>query len=264
MTIKTIYKNNDNDGVIEVTEFEGVRSLNFGSFAIQSAMSLKYPDKLELDYAKAMMSWLLFYEIGSDDILLMGLGGGSLAKYMIKELPYSRVEAIEYRSLVADVAHDYFDLPYNSRLNVVIDDGAHYVRERLNMQLDFYHIIMLDAYDSEGMAKSLSNLEFFTMCKLLLKKNGILVVDLWNNKTQFTELFSLLGGLFEGRILFLPVEGTVNIIGLFFNKDFPIHSHKFLKKRAIQLEKKLNLPFKRFFNDFIKHNPNFIKNIIDS
>ena len=56
----------------------------------------------------------------------------------------------------------------------------------------------------------------------------------------------------------------MNVIGLFFNKDFPIHSHKFLKKRAIQLEKKLNLPFKRFFNDFIKHNPNFIKNIIDS
>jgi hypothetical protein len=62
----------------------------------------------------------------------------------------------------------------------------------------------------------------------------------------------------------LPVEGTVNLIGLFFNKDFPIHSHKFLKKRAIQLEKKLNLPFKRFFNDLIRHNPNFIKNIIDS
>ena len=109
MTIKTIYKNNDSDGVIEVTEFEGIRSLHFGSFAIQSAMSLKDRDKLELDYAKAMMSWLLFYEISSDDILLMGLGGGSLAKYMIKELPYCRVEAVEYRSLVADVAHDYFD-----------------------------------------------------------------------------------------------------------------------------------------------------------
>ena len=145
---------------------------------------------------------------------------------------------------------------------ILIDDGAHYVRERLNMQLDFYHIIMLDAYDSQGMAKSLSSLEFFTMCKLILKKNGILVVDLWNNKKQFTELFGLLGGLFEGRLLLLPVEGTVNVIGLFFNQDFPIHSLKFLKKRAIQLEKKHQLPFKNFLNNFIKYNPNFIEKVI--
>ncbi|MDQ5939484.1 MAG: Polyamine aminopropyltransferase [Pseudomonadota bacterium] len=261
MTTKMIYQTQDHEGAIEVTDLNGVRSLHFGSFAQQSAMSLSKPDKLQLDYAIAMMSWLLFDEIDNDDILLMGLGGGSLAKYMLKELPHCRVEAVEYRSQVAEVAHAYFELPRDPRLNVVIDDGAHYMRERLTMQRNFYRIIMLDAYDSQGMAASLCNIDFFSMCKMMLKKEGILVVDLWNNGTQFKELFSWIGGLFEGKLLLLPVEGTVNVIGLFFNEDFPLYSRKLLQKRAIQLEKKYDLPFKRFLKDFIKHNPNFIDSV---
>ena len=256
-----IYQTKDQDGDIEVSELDGVRSLHFGSFAQQSAMSLKHPDQLELEYAKAMMSWLLFHEIGNDDILLMGLGGGSLAKYILKHFPACRVEAVEYRAAVAEVAHDYFELPRDLRLNIVIDDGAHYARERLNMQREFYQIIMLDAYDSQGIAESLCNVEFFAMCKALLKKEGILVVDLWNNKTQFEQLFSWLGGLFEAKLLLLPVDGTVNVIAMFFHKDTPVYSRIALKKRAIQLEKKYKLPFKRYLKELIMYNPNFIDNV---
>jgi spermidine synthase len=261
MTLKMIYQTKDQDGDIEVSELDGVRSLHFGSFAQQSAMSLKNPDQLELEYAKAMMSWLLFHEIGNDDILLMGLGGGSLAKYILNHFPECRVEAVEYRAAVAEVAHDYFELPRDARLNIVIDDGAHYARERINMQREFYQIIMLDAFDSQGIAESLCNIEFFAMCKTLLKKEGILVVDLWNNKIQFKQLFSWLGGLFEAKLLLLPVHGTVNVIAIFFHKDTPIYSRNALKKRAIQLEKKYQLPFKRYLKEFIAYNPNFIDNV---
>ena len=261
MTSTLIFQTEDNDGVIDVSELNGVRSLHFGSFAQQSAMSLKTPDQLQLDYAKAMMSWLLFYEIGNDDILLMGLGGGSLAKYMLKQFPDCRVEAVEYRAKVAEVAHDYFDLPHDSRLNVVIDDGAHYVRERLNLQREFYSVIMLDAFDSQGMAESLCHLEFFATCKAMLKKDGILVVDLWNNNEQFTQLFSWLGSLFEAKLLFLPVHEMVNVIGLFFHEDTPIYSRKALQKRAVQLEKTYQLPFKKFLKDLIAYNPNFIDHV---
>lgn len=256
-----IYQTKDQDGDIEVSELGGVRSLHFGSFAQQSAMSLKHPDQLELEYAKAMMSWLLFHELGNDDILLMGLGGGSLAKYILNHFPECRVEAVEYRAAVAEVAHDYFELPRDLRLNIVIDDGAHYARERLNMQREFYQIIMLDAYDSQGIAESLCNVEFFAMCKTLLKKEGILVVDLWNNKTQFEQLFSWLGGLFEAKLLLLPVDGTVNVIAMFFHNDTPVYSRIALKKRAIQLEKKYKLPFKRYLKELIMYNPNFIDNV---
>lgn len=261
MTSQLIFHIEDDNGSIEVKEADSVRSLYFGSFAQQSAMSLKNPDQLHLAYTKAMMSWLLFQEMGNDDVLLIGLGGGSLAKYLLKHFPDCRVEVVEYRKAVADVAHDYFGLPHDNRLNVVIDDGARYVREWSGLQREFYSLIMLDAFDSQGMAEALCNLEFFIACKSMLKKNGILVVDLWNTNEQFTQLFSWLGRLFEAKLLFLPVQGMVNVIGLFFHEDTPIYSRKVLQKRAVQLEKKYRLPFKQFLKDLIAYNPNFIDNV---
>ena len=264
MTLQMIHQTEDQDGIIEVSEENGIRSLHFGSFAQQSAMQLKNPDQLHLAYTKAMMSWLLFKDVGDDDILLMGLGGGSLAKYLLQHFPNCRVEAVEYRAAVAEIAHDYFELPRDTRLNVVIDDGAHYARERLNLQREFYSVIMLDAFDSQGMAESLCNLEFFAACQTMLKKDGILVVDLWNTTEQFTQLFSWLGRLFEAKLLFLPVHGMVNVIGLFFHENTPVYSRKALQKRAIQLEKTYRLPFKQFLKDLIAYNPNFIDYTISS
>ncbi len=261
MTTQLIYQIEDTDGIIEVKETDGLRSLHFNSEPFQSAMSLKQPDKLHLDYAKAMMSYLLFSDIGNDDILLVGLGGGSLAKYILKHFPDCRVEAVEYRAAVAEIAHDYFELPRDSRLNVVIDDGARYVKDRLNLQRELYSVIMLDAFDSKGMAESLCNPQFFAACQAMLKKDGILVVDLWNTTEQFKQLFSWLGSLFNAKLLFLPIHGMVNVIGLFFHEDTPMYSQKALKKRAIQLEKTHGLPFKQFLKELITSNPNFIDKV---
>ncbi len=258
MTQKIIYQTEDEHGIIEVKEVNTVRSLYFNSNAQQSAISLKNPDALHLAYARSMVSWLLFKEIRDDDILLMGLGGGSLAKFLLHHFPNCQIEVIEYRKTVVDIAHNYFDLPRDLRLNVVVDDGARYVKERINLQREFYDIMMLDAFDATGMAESLCNVEFFTQCKAMLKPNGILVVDLWNNKDQFEQLFRWLGKLFQAKLLFLPVHGMINVIGLFFNDETPIYQLPDLRKRAMQLEKQYRLPFKQFLKDLIQHNPNFI------
>lgn len=260
MTEHIIYQIEDENGSIEVKDYEGVRSLYFGSFAQQSAMSLKNPDALYLAYTKAMMSSLLFNDI-EDDVLLIGLGGGSLAKYLLQNFQKCRLEVVEHRQAVAEIAHDYFDLPHDSRLNIVIDDGAHYVRERESLQREFYSLIMLDVFDSQGMAQEICNLEFFTACQKMLKKDGILIINLWNTNEQFKQLFSWLGSLFNAKLLFLPVDGVVNVNGLFFHEDTPIYSRRELQRRAIKFERIYHLPFKQFFKDLIAYNPNFIDRV---
>jgi spermidine synthase len=261
MTENSIYQIQDNDGSIQVKEQNGFRTLHFDSEPTQSAMSLEKPDELQLDYAKAMMSFLLFKELEDDDFLLMGLGGGSIAKFVLQNFPQCRIEAVEYRAEVAEIAHDYFALPREKNLNVVIDCGAHYALERCELQKEFYSVIMLDAFDATGMATALCNPEFFAACKAMLKKDGILVVDLWNATEQFKQLISWIGSLFEAKLLFLPVDGVVNVIGLFFNENTPIYSRRELQRRAIKLEKIYNLPFKQFLKDLIKTNPNFIDRV---
>ena len=45
----------DEQGLLEVVEAYGVRSLHFGSAARQSTMSLAEPERLEMPYLRAML-----------------------------------------------------------------------------------------------------------------------------------------------------------------------------------------------------------------
>ena len=50
----------DAEGLVEVVETHGVRSLHFGSSPRQSAMALDEPDRLELSYVRAMLAGLVY------------------------------------------------------------------------------------------------------------------------------------------------------------------------------------------------------------
>ena len=94
---RVIHESYDDDGVLEVVELDGVRSLHFGSFPRQSSMLLVKPDKLYLEYVRAMTSWLLFKPTLDSEALIIGLGGGSLAKHLLHHFPECRLKAVEYR-----------------------------------------------------------------------------------------------------------------------------------------------------------------------
>jgi spermidine synthase len=121
---RLIHESHDDDGIIEVIERNGVRSLHFGSYPRQSSMLLADPDRLELDYVRAMTSWLLFKPTLDDDALIVGLGGGSLTRHLLQNFPECRLKAVEYRKSVVKIARSYFGLPLDSRLKIIVDDGG--------------------------------------------------------------------------------------------------------------------------------------------
>ena len=83
-------KRREGDEGLEVVEERGMRVLHLGSQAIQSAMRLTRPWDLELAYTRAMMGFLLFNST-PQDVLMIGLGGGSLAKFIRKQRPRTRI-----------------------------------------------------------------------------------------------------------------------------------------------------------------------------
>jgi spermidine synthase len=114
------------------------------------------------------------------------------------------------------------------------------------------------------MASSISNHAFFDACKALLKKNGMLVINLWGGTSNplFQQVALWLGRTFDWRVLFLPVKGRGNIIGLAFNEDVPLHSIKDLRTRAIVLEQLYQIEFISYLKDIAKHNSSVINNSI--
>jgi spermidine synthase len=262
---RVIHESHDDDGILEVIDCDGVRSLHFGSSPRQSSMLLAEPDKLQLDYVRAMTSWLLFKPT-LDEALIIGLGGGSLTKHLLHHFPECRLKAVEYRSSVVKIARSHFGLPLDPRLKVIIDDGANYVNHRTESQAEQYSLMFIDAFDHEGMAPSICNHAFFDACKLLLKNDGMLVINLWGgiNRPLFQQVAQWLGRTFDWRILFLPVKGRGNIIGLVFNEKAPLYAIKDLRARAITLEQLYQIEFISYLKEIIKHNSSVINNSIKS
>src|SRR6266568_8525754 len=95
---------------VEIVEEGGVRLLQIGGNAIQSAMRLDAPDRIELDYVRAMMAFLLFRP-DPRDVLMVGLGGGSMARFIHQRMRQTRVTVVEINPGVVAMARRYFHFP---------------------------------------------------------------------------------------------------------------------------------------------------------
>lgn len=259
-----VYQSHDDDGFIEVVERDGVRSLHFGTSPRQSSMYLREPDRLALEYVRAMTSWLLFKDIDDDELLVVGLGGGSITKFLLRHFTECRIKVIEARSGVVKIARSHFGLPLDPRLKIIVDDGGQYLRQRADSHRQRFGVAIVDAFDHEGMAESTCNKAFFEACQAVLKKDGILAVNLWGGtgNALFQQVALWLGLVFDWRILFLPVQGRSNIIGLAFNEAVPKPTLLALRQRAEALEQHYQIEFALFLKELKRHNSSTIEQII--
>ena len=114
---------------VDISEEAGVRYLHFGSDWVQGAMRIARPWALELSYTREMMAGLLLRptNLWPRSALLVGLGAGSLAKFIYRNLPDCRITIIEINPQIEFIARQYFKLPDDPRrLDVVIGCGADY------------------------------------------------------------------------------------------------------------------------------------------
>ncbi|MFI3197675.1 MAG: spermine synthase [Methylococcaceae bacterium] len=259
-----IHESHDDEGILEVIDRKGVRSLHFGSYPRQSSMLLADPYRLELDYVRAMASWLLFKPTLADDALIIGLGGGSLTKHLLQHFPDCRLKAVEFRKSVVKIARSHFGLPLDHRLKIIVDDGGDYIRQRAEPYREHYSLLFIDAFDHEGMATSICNEAFFDACRALLKKEGIMVINLWGgtHNPEFQQVSQWLARVFNWQVLFLPVRDRGNIIALAFNNYTPVFSMKELRTIALDLEQHYQIEFPTFLKDLKKHNASTFSQVI--
>ena len=171
-------------------------------------MRISRPWDLELAYTRAMMAYLLFHPT-PDTVLMVGLGGGSLAKFIRKHRPATRITAVEIDDRVITAARAHFELPPDdATLQVIEADGALYMRQHPASA----DIILLDGFDGGNQVEALATETFYAACRRALQPGGILVVNLWGRDTHFTEYFARLVRTFEGRVAWLSIMGKTNVV----------------------------------------------------
>lgn len=258
-----IHQSHDEDGLIEVVDNSGIRSLHFGNATRQSSLVLSEPNTLHSRYAQAIMSWLLFRP-PVEKALMIGLGGGILANYFLYHFRECHLKVVEYRQGVVRVARSHFGLPYQeARLKVLVGDGGEYIYTQSQKNSAIHPLIIVDAFDDAGISEAVIRTAFFDSSKTLLQEDGLLVINLWNtDKNLYLDTVFKLQQTFDEKVLFLPVRGRGNVIAFAFNDRFPTQNFKRLSAKARQLQQQYHLDFPLFLKDLRTHNPRNFKHIV--
>lgn len=235
---------------MEVSEKRGVRALHLGGPAIQSAIRLSRPDELELHYTRAMMAFLLF-EPAPRDIVMIGLGGGSIARFVSARMPETRMTAVEINPRVLAAARSQFGLPTEcERLAIELDDGAKWIPAHP----DCADVLLLDAFEDGESVKALATQAFYEACREALRSRGVLAVNFIAEERGFGKYLARIEHAFDGRVLCLPAQDRVNMIVLAFKGGPARVAIDSLKAVARALKRRYGLPFDRFANDLFELN----------
>ena len=159
-----------------IEEFE-YRSMCFAlDGCTQSEMRIDDPYALVNEYTRKMMGFLAF-QPNPKQILIIGLGGGSLVKYCHRHLPKTRITAVEIDPDVLALRSQFLVPPDDDRLTVIQADGADHVA-RMADRSERINALLVDAYDHTGIAHSVVERSFVQNAKQILGTNGVFVMNL--------------------------------------------------------------------------------------
>lgn len=187
----TVYHN------IRVYEDVNWRLLRFDR-SLQGGMLLKnhlvsphrYPDF-------AHLAWLFNPDIKR--VLMVGLGAGTISKRILSDYPQASVESVELDPVVVDVAKRFFQVTEEPRHRIIVQDGRQYIRRTQGG----YDLIVMDAYNAEGLPFHLATREFLQLTKSKLAPGGVIAAHIvgfleGSNSKLFRALFKTYASEFSG------------------------------------------------------------------
>lgn len=240
---RELYRAYDDWGPVRVIEEGPRRYLTFGYGGEQSCIHCENPALPVFEYVQAMLLALLYLP-APRHVTLFGLGGGNLSNCLQAYDPTLMLSVVELRPLVVDIARDWLYLTETERLSIDIDDAECYAA-RGGVKTD---ILFSDIFLDEGMQPVQLDGDFLTDCHRLLNREGILVLNLWDQGEARNQLaVTPLKSLFDGRCLLCPVNGG-NLIVLAFKGQFPVTNPRRMQQRARQLSRKIGVPLQRLLN----------------
>lgn len=194
------------------------RSLHFSLSLIQSTMNLKDPFALALDYTQAMMSFMLFSQ-HPREILMLGLGGGSLAKFCYRHVGSAKISVVEIDPRVIAFRGEFDVPPDDARLTVIEGDGAEWV-ERSREREARPDIVLMDAFDRHGLSDSVNSLGFYQRVLDTLSGRGVMVANLAGDKDTRENHLSMIGEVFDDRVLTIRLPDGNDIVLAFRQPSF--------------------------------------------
>lgn len=176
-----IHQQYDEFGRLDVVETATARSLYFGTEVEQCRFIFDASMRLPLEYQQVMEAQTLVHHQQNTSIqriLMLGMGGGSMARQLNTLLPKASIHIVELRQAVIDIAYDYFELPDVPEIEAIQEDALLFVQNALSR----YDVIIVDLFDEAGIPKPFTQPSFQRDLEKNVSKNGLILFNLWANQ----------------------------------------------------------------------------------
>lgn len=255
---KVVHRAQYDNHLVEVIDRGDERFLIFAGHIVQSSMSINQPERLTLSYTRYMMAALLAGTC-PEKVLIVGLGAGSLLRFLNFHFPNCLIDGIDNAADIISLSREYFHLPDKPEITIHCCDGYDFLADLPAEHR--YDLILVDAFDAEGMSRTVYRSEFFALCREHLTQKGLISLNLWSgNSDRLDEVRQDVGSWFSATVE-MPVPKRGNVICLGRNSEpiWPI-----LRKNRSDLEalsEKYGINFKAIINVCLKNNLGFIQRL---
>jgi spermidine synthase len=236
---------------IQVYECKPFRWLTIGQQqVIHSVINIERPNLLMPQLYRAMLMPILFMK-QPQRIVEVGMGGGTIGRFLQHHIFDIAVEAVEISTSVTTLARQYFDL---ANRPVHIEDARDFIKNEQNN----YDWLIVDIIEGLSTAQWVTSPEFVHGCFERLHPGGILSLNLLLhpvNVNKFTKALQTIRKCFNQQTLCLNLPDCNNI--LIFAFKAPIYQRKLeeIKEKIIDLEKQWSTEFSTFFEQLLVDNP---------
>lgn len=219
-----------------------------GTEQLQSTIDLRNPGKLQVAYTKTLFASLLF-KSPQKRMLLVGLGGGGMVRFVDQHFPVTVMEAVEIDPVVVRLAAEYFETKENEQIIIHTEDAFVFLRETHEP----FDAIYLDAFlrpsidkKADGKTARLKTVEFLKTVRDQLTEDGVVACNLISYRKTTPGDLAALREVFPTVEVF-GVPGTGNLAVIACRKALPIPDRELMERaRVLEAELPINLPFTEF------------------
>ncbi len=242
-----VFEESDAFGTVQVVDREKIRALHFGTPTEQSSMFIDKPFDLEMEYIRTMALGLIF-KPDAKKALCLGMGGGSLPKFIWKYFPECYVTVVELSPLVIDAAKRFFHVPVDPRLSIVEEEALRFLRAHPVQEDD---LILVDLYVSGGIAPSVAEEDFFKCCDARLKPGGVLICDMWRSTSKdiLEGCLQNLCDCFGRNLLILPNQESSNFIVIAFKEPIGAYTKERIETETKRLTEGSQVDFVKMLTE---------------
>lgn len=140
------------------------------------------------------------------NILILGLGGGSLVKLLKKYFPQAKIIGVEIDPIMIELGKNYLELVKFKNLKIEIADASDFIRRKALLikktkeRQSLFDLIFVDLYLGDNVPENCQNELFLQNLKKISRKNGMVVFNRLYYKNH----------IFEAKIFLDKLEKIFN------------------------------------------------------